>query len=112
MSSWKSDVNVLDYEDEILNKNESKKTLLEKIKKLEDNNTALLNKNTALESEVLQLRSQVNTKVANINSNVSAQINGDNTNNIIINFNLTPYNDPNLEGVEKYYLNAVKKVYN
>ncbi len=100
----KKDVNVLDYEDEILNKDESKKTLLEKIKKLEE-------RNTALETEVLQLKSQVNTKVANVNSNVGAQINGDNTHNIIFNFNLTAYNDPNLEGAEKYYLNAVKKAF-
>lgn len=32
----KNDVNVLDYEDEILNKDESKKALFDKIKKLED----------------------------------------------------------------------------
>ena len=42
----------------------------------------------------------------NLNNNTT---NNNTTNNIII--NITPYNDPNLEGVEKYYLMALKKLF-
>ena len=40
-------------------------------------------------------------------------INNDNSTNTynIININLTPYNDPKLEGAEKYYKEAVKKLF-
>jgi len=35
----------------------------------------------------------------------------DNSNNIIFNFNLTPWNDPNLDGAEKYYKQAIKTLF-
>lgn len=102
----KSDLNVLEYENDILNGDETKK-FLDKIKKLEEEVLSLKNDNSVLKNENIALKTtkKVNNNIGN------SQIIGDNMNNIIFNFNLTAYNDPNLEGAEKYYLNAVKKAF-
>lgn len=82
----KSDVNLIDYEDEILDKkdckNESKKDLLIKIKKLEEENKNL--------KEELAKAKQQNIK--NLN-NIGRDLN----NNVYVTINLRPYDDPKLD---------------
>ncbi len=94
-SPIKRDVNVLEHMDEILEIDESKQYLLDKIKKLEI-------ENEAFKTEIKELKSNISTTTIH---------NTDNSTNFIFNFNLTPYNDPNLEKVDKYYLYAIKKVF-
>jgi len=112
--SVKFDINISEYEELILNRefsmikcilcdeifnnkdiyNDHKldcdKKILEKIKKIEEENNSLKN--------------QLTTKQSFGNTT-------HNTTNINFNFNLTSYNDPNLDGVEKYYLSAIKKMF-
>jgi hypothetical protein len=50
------------------------------------------------ENEILVLKTKLEAKPSTIN-------------NTQININLTAYNDPNLKGMEKYYLEAIKKAF-
>jgi len=63
----------------------------EEIRKLQEENRKL--------QEALAQKSTPSTNITNIQ----------NQQNII--FQITPYNDPNLEGAEKYYLMAIKKLF-
>jgi hypothetical protein len=92
----KSNLNVLEYEDEILNAFEDKEFLYEKIKKLEQ-------ENKRLQDELDKLK--CSGSVSNVSNSTV------NSNNIVLNIQLTPYNDPKIENVEKYYKEAIKKMF-
>jgi hypothetical protein len=76
-------------------------------------------KKSNIEEECKQLKKQLeeaNRKIINIiNSNNSnsnnSYSNNLNSNNTYITINLTPYNDPNMEGMEKYLETAIKKTF-
>jgi len=62
------------------------------------------------ENEKLKLENEKVKKENEILKNSGVMINSNNTiNNITI--NITPYTHPNLEGMEKYYLTALKKIF-
>ena len=69
----------------------------EENKKLHEENKKLL--------EVIAKKEPTSTTINNTTNNTNNTIN----NNIII--QITPYNDPNLEGVERYYKEAIKKIF-
>jgi hypothetical protein len=90
--SEKSDLNVLDYEEEILNKGEQ--YLLDKIKKLEAENESL--------------KKQLAEKPTNINTQNNTTIGRDQ--NINITIQLRPYNDPQLaDDMDDIYEDAWSK---
>ena len=60
--------------------------------------------NKKLQEKLAQAEAKVHS-IPIINNTTNNTVN----NNIII--NITPYNDPNLDGVEKYYKEAVKKIF-
>lgn len=66
-------------------------------------NEQLKQKNMELEKELKEIKTAMTTKMGN--NNVLGN------NNIVLNITLTPYNDPNLENVEKYYKEAIKKAF-
>ena len=85
-------------------------------------NTCKIKKsNIELENERLKMSLEQTTKkledaleksksaVTNNTNNIDNSTNIQTQNNIII--NITPYNDTNLEGAEKYYLSALKKMF-
>lgn len=57
------------------------------------------------EDKIKELESIKPTTIINDNSTTNNTVN----NNIII--NITPYNDPNLEGAQRYYKEAIKKIF-
>jgi len=65
-------------------------------------------KKSSLEEEVQELKIKLAAAEA---KSTTTMINSNNTNTINININLTPYNDPNLEGAERYYKEAIKKLF-
>jgi hypothetical protein len=62
------------------------------------------NKNKELEKELELLKLAANTSVKGNNNTVHS-------NNIILNIQLTPYNDPNIENTKKYFKEAIKKAF-
>jgi len=67
--------------------------------------------NRALKEKVEKLEEQIAKKPTNVTiNNDNSTHNTHNTHNNII-INITPYNDPNLEGAEKYYLHAIKRIF-
>jgi hypothetical protein len=60
-------------------------------------------------AEALAAKATSAPAVTNNTNNIDNSTNIQTQNNIII--NITPYNDPNLEGAEKYYLSALKKMF-
>jgi hypothetical protein len=88
----KLDINIKEYQDQILDRT------FDKIQQL-------LFENNALKKEILELKNQLSPNI--INNVEGHQYN----NSVVININLTPYNDPNLDGAEKYYLGAIKKAF-
>jgi hypothetical protein len=109
-SPEKCDLNLVDYEDDILNKNESKQSLFDKIKKLEDEILFLKNENIQLKNQSKILPIKPTQTGANINNGTQHINKQTNTTNYIT-ISLTPYNDPNMEGMEKYLEDAIRKTF-
>ena len=65
----------------------------------------LIKENEKLKEQLAAKDTQKPTTIINDNSTTNNTVN----NNIII--NITPYNDPNLEGAERYYKEAIKKIF-
>lgn len=112
----KEDINLIENEELILNKAYTFATRkipctcgLEFTNKDEHYNHVMICKKQnnlkidKLEKELKEIKTLMTTKMGNNN------ILGNN--NIMLNITLTPYNDPNLENVEKYYKEAIKKAF-
>jgi hypothetical protein len=81
------------------------------LEKLKIDNLKL--ENLKLESEIKEKelkikKSEANLNVMNINNNITNIQNQTIQNNIV--FQITPYNDPNLENFERYYLHAIARI--
>lgn len=95
-----------DYcEKELYDKNTKKRHLKTCKKKISQENEENERKIKDLENKVEELNSKLSSSSGStiITNNIQQQ------NNVII--QITPYNDPNLEGLEKYYLMALKKLF-
>ncbi len=88
----KIDISLEEYREQILDKTFSK------IYKIMEENKILKERIKKLENDLVKSTCTGNNNVIN-------------SNNIILNIQLTPYNDPKLENVEKYYKEAIKKVF-
>ncbi len=92
-----NDISLEEYREYILDRTFSK------VYPIIKENEQLKQKNMELEKELKEIKTAMTTKMGN--NNVLGN------NNIVLNITLTPYNDPNLENVEKYYKEAIKKVF-
>lgn len=95
----KLDIDIKEYEESIIN------GTFNTIRKIIEENNFLKKENEILHKENTTLKTQLTSKKSN------TFIGNNNIGNITININLTPYNDPNLENVEKYYKEAIKKAF-
>ncbi len=115
----KEDINLIEYEELILNKsyNFTIRKIpctcgLEFVSKDDHYNHVIICKKQndtkidKLEKELKEIKTLVNSKMGSNNI-----LGSNNIGSVTININLTPYNDPNLKNVEKYYKESIKKAF-
>ncbi len=95
----KIDIDIKEYEESIIN------GTFNTIRKIIEEKNLLKKENEILHKENISLKTQLTSKKSN------TFIGNNNIGSVVINIQLTPYNDPNLDNVEKYYKEAIKKAF-